>query len=457
MLLLLMATVAVQAKIESDGLVNVQDGKIYPIQYPIVVGRSDVQVFLNGVKQDHLPIYLDQPGICTLEIVHSDGKVDVASFEVADYIPLTAVGSLFTSNILPNESVRVGVILQHFELDRRSAIEHVLPQILVPCESDTTVVTLTLFSATTASAYHTKDIYVSEKSLLAYFEIPKSEMNSDLFVVGTLNFNGQRFIFETEFLSMEDVDSVDLSSYTYTYCPPGDGGCTPRCSWRKKVITHEKNKLFCSVGFPLHFAEVHGVSAGNTMWGKGRAIDTIPLFGIGCSDAKSGLYRVFVYHYNENPRCPCIGQTISANMRPTFVACASRKGFSIFYWMSYAQAGGRLSVSATGLGEAMAEGGVHSGGSASMTIGNSPSITLSPAPSNRCLSFSDNKSHGPKDLSSTLVTCSSDIGIDVYAEGGMGGALTLYAEAEAEIRDASCNTELVLSCPCCGMRTLKIR
>ena len=39
----------------------------------------------------------------------------------------------------------------------------------------------------------------------------------------------------------------------------------------------------------------------------------------------------------------------------------------------------------------------------------------------------------------------------------MGGALTLYAEAEAEIRDASCNTELVLSCPCCGMRTLKIR
>lgn len=116
-----------------------------------------------------------------------------------------------------------------------------------------------------------------------------------------------------------------------------------------------------------------------------------------------------------------------------------------------------MSVSATGLGSAEAKGGVHIGGSNQISFGNSGiTITLVPAPPGGCSPFADNKSYSAG-ISRTLVTCSSGIGIEVYAEGAMGGLVTLFAEAKASIKDASCNTQLILSCPCCGGGIVTIR
>ena len=146
-------------------------------------------------------------------------------------------------------------------------------------------------------------------------------------------------------------------------------------------------------------------------------------------------------------------------MNPTFVACAERGGLSALYWLSYAEAGGWLSATVTGIGSARAEGGVHVGGDGEITIGgeNGVTITLSPAPPGSCKPFGPAQpGHGSASLSSTLVSCSSGTGITVYAEGALGGLATLFTKATAKIENASCSVTLILECPCCQPRVLKI-
>lgn len=447
----------------SDVKVNVENDMIYPIGYPIALevnGNSDkcVKVLLNknAVDAYNFPYYLYKPGFYTLEIYTGSSTLTL-SFEVVDYIPLVAEATAYVVQGSETGAKTIVVSVPNFKLDPRYALQYTLPMVAIPCEAIVTP-SLTLYSLDSEAEYRATRVKTFGDSILAEFEISAHEIIENLFTIGTILINGERAVFETTNLDFEPGRNSPESGYTMVpYCPPS-GGCTPRCTWKSKVTTHDKTKLNCTMGNSLHGAEVKGESAGNTMWGEGWAIDTVPLLASFCADAGMGTYRRLIYHYVENPNCPCPGrQSIDANMNPRFTACSLRGGLSVFYWMSYAKAGGWMSVSATGLGSAEAKGGVHIGGSNQISFGNSGiTITLVPAPPGGCSPFADNKSYSAG-ISRTLVTCSSGIGIEVYAEGAMGGLVTLFAEAKASIKDASCNTQLILSCPCCGGGIVTIR
>jgi len=447
----------------SDIKVNLTGDMLYPIGYPVnVESDENITVILNGDQINNFPYYLAQPGIYTLEI-YGESSMLTLNFEVVDYIPLVAkaIAYVVESPGTSGEATTIMIEARNFELDPRYALKYVLPNIAIRCDAIITP-SLTLYSPDLQTEYRATRVWAFEDRLLAEFKVTQfyfSNQNviENLFIVGTIQIGAQRAIFETTNLVLGGNFPI-LEYLTVPYCPGGGECSSPRCGWRSQILSHVKRPLKCNQGTSLHGAQISGESAGSTMWGEGWAIDTLPLLAAFCADAKIGEYRRRIYHYVENPDCPCPGQqTIEASMHPQFTACAFRGGFSAFYWFSYAKAGGWMSVSASGLGSAEAKGGVHVGGSNQISFGNSGiTVTLVAAPPGGCSPFADNKSYRAN-ISSTTVTCSSGAAIEVYAEGGMGGAATAFAKAEAFIRDGSCNTQLVLTCPCCGGGIVTIR
>jgi hypothetical protein len=439
--------------------VNIEDGLIYPVGYTIELKCSGCSAYLNGTKlDDGKPEKLSNPGLYSLEII--DGEyAEARIFEVVDFVPLTASGAIVELIEQEKSTVRIGVLVKDFKVDTRFILQQPSPEIQRICIAPV----FTLYSIDTLNQYYSAAIYSSGHHLLVYFDVPKEELANRLFAVGMIYEGDRTFVLETDFLPIDLTHKVTSDYFPAApYCP-GDGECRPRCTWRSKVVRHDKQKLDCLQGnpdsFPFHGARITGVSEGRTMHAEGLARDTIPGLAAFCTDAATGLYERLVFHVNLEPRCPCLEQTITATMNPTFVACAERGGLSALYWLSYAEAGGWLSATVAGIGSARAEGGVHVGGDGEITIGgeNGVTITLSPAPPGSCKPFGPAQpGHGSASLSSTLVSCSSGTGITVYAEGALGGLATLFTKATAKIKNASCNVTLILQCPCCGPRVLRI-